>query len=147
MFPLQGGEVIACKELARGGALSKQVRDSQAGVKAGKGRGRVLKETLGQLLASPVDPWKLWGSLICQNCASRRQTDGRSGDPLSPSRGCSTPHHCSVVKLTVMTTVSLQMLPTLSSSRPPHPPAPLPLPSPSLRGPFLTSSLSAYLLW
>lgn len=25
MFPLQGGEVIACNELALGGALSKQV--------------------------------------------------------------------------------------------------------------------------
>lgn len=83
MFPLQGGEVIACNELALGGALSKQVHDSQAGVKPGKGRGQVLKETLGQLLASPVDPWKFWGSLICQNCASQRQTDGRSSDPLS----------------------------------------------------------------
>lgn len=65
-------------------------------MKPGKGRGRVLKETLGQLLASSVDPWKFWGSLIRQNCASRRQTDGRSGDPLSPSRGFSTPHLCSV---------------------------------------------------
>lgn len=36
-----------------------------------------------------------------------------------------------LVKLTVMTTVSLQTLPTLSSSRPPHRPAPLPLPSPA----------------
>lgn len=33
---LEGGEVIGWNELALGSGLSKQVRDSQAGVKAGK---------------------------------------------------------------------------------------------------------------
>lgn len=45
MLSLQGGDVVACKELALGGPLISQVHDSQADVKAGKGKGGVQKES------------------------------------------------------------------------------------------------------
>ena len=47
MSSLQGGEVIGCNELAFGGRLSKQVCDSQAGVKAGRGGAECVKAGRG----------------------------------------------------------------------------------------------------
>ena len=47
MSCLEGGEVIGSKELALGSGPSKQVCDSQAGVKAGRGGSECLKAGRG----------------------------------------------------------------------------------------------------
>lgn len=64
MLSLQGGDVVACKGLALTYSISK-VHDSQADVKAGKGKGGIWKEN-----PMPAAPQLQLGSLICQNCAS-----------------------------------------------------------------------------